>query len=121
VISPDGKLIAYLHVDEQTRNSQIEVMDAKGGKPVKKFELLPTLPERGGMRWTRDGSALEYVDRRQGVSNIWSQPLVGGSPKQITDFKSDHLASFGWSPDGKFLAVTRYSFSSDVVLMSNAR
>ncbi|MCX6143686.1 MAG: protein kinase [Ignavibacteriales bacterium] len=120
-ISPDGKLIAYLHVDEQTRNSQIEVMDAKGGKPVKKFEVIPTLQDRGVMRWSRNGSALEYVDRRQGASNIWSQPLSGGPPKQVTDFKSDYLSSFDWSPDGKFLAVTRYSFSSDVVLMSNAK
>jgi serine/threonine protein kinase len=120
-ISPDGKLIAYLHTDEQTRNSQIVVMDAKGGKPVKQFEPLPTLPYWGVMRWTRDGSSLEYIDRRQGASNIWSQPLAGGSPRQVTDFKSDYLSLFDWSPDGKFLAVTRYSFSSDVVLMSNAK
>jgi Tol biopolymer transport system component len=120
-ISPDGKLIAYLHTDEQTRNNRIEVMDAKGGKPVMKFDVIPTLPDRGVMRWTRDGSALEYIDRRQGVMNIWSQPLSGGAPKQVTDFKSDYLSSFTWSPDGKFLAVTRYSYSSDVVLMSNAK
>ena len=121
VVSPDGKLVAYLHTDEQTRNNQIEVMDAKGGKLINKFEVIPTLPDRGVMRWTRDGLALDYIDRRQGVMNIWSQPLSGGPPKQVTDFKSDYLANFDWSPDGKFLAVTRYSFSSDVVLMSNAK
>jgi serine/threonine protein kinase len=120
-ISPDGKLVAYLHVDEQTRNSRIEVMDAKGGKPIKTFGLLPTLPFLGDLRWTRDGSALEYIDSRQGVGNIWSQPLAGGPPKQITDFKSDYMSSFDWSLDRKFLAVARYSVSSDVLLMSNAR
>jgi Tol biopolymer transport system component len=73
------------------------------------------------MRWSRDGLFLHYIDKRQGVSNIWSQPLAGGPPKQVTDFKSDHIFQFDWSQDGKYLAVTRYTVSSDVLLMSTER
>jgi hypothetical protein len=34
---------------------------------------------------------------------------------------TDWMSPFDWSPDGKFLAVSRYSVSSDVLLMSNAK
>ena len=120
VISPDGRLVAYICFDEQTRKERLEVISAEGGKPIKTFELPPT---RTGLpiRWSRDGLSLQYMANTRGVSNIWSQPLDGGPPKQITDFKSDYLNGFDWSLDGKFLAVARYSVSSDVLLMSNAR
>jgi serine/threonine protein kinase/Tol biopolymer transport system component len=123
VISPDGKLVAYVHQDEQTRKYQIEVTQVQGGRLVKKFELPPTFNSwpGGTMRWSRDGLALHFIDTRHNVSNIWSQPLAGGPPKQVTDFKSDYLFQFDWSPDGKYLAVARYTVSSDVLLMSNVK
>lgn len=122
VVSPDGKLIAYVHYEEQPRNYQIEVMDANGGKPIKRFELPPTYYwRRGVIKWTRDGSALQYIDTRQGVSNIWSQPLSGGPARQVTDFKSDYIQVFDWSLDGKSLAVARFSVSTDVLLMTNTK
>jgi eukaryotic-like serine/threonine-protein kinase len=123
VISPDGRLVAYVHQDEQTRKPRIDVIDARGGQPLKEFELPPTfaLWWGGVMQWSPDGLSLHYIDTRQGVSNIWDQPLAGGPPRQMTDFKSDYLFQFDWSPDGKYLAVVRYTVSSDVLLMSRVR
>jgi len=118
-ISPDGKLIAYIYFDEQTTNRRVEVIQPDGGKPVKEFDLPHTA--EGMLRWSRDGLAIQFIVYARGASNIWSQPLTGGSPRQITDFTSDHLSGFDWSPDGKYLAVCRYSVSSDVVLMSNVK
>jgi Tol biopolymer transport system component/predicted Ser/Thr protein kinase len=122
-ISPDGKLIAYIYLDEQTRNRRIEVIPAEGGKAVKEFELPHTAGSN--IRWSRDGLAIQFVVRARGASNIWSQPLSGGPPKQITEFKSDYMSdymnAFDWSADGKSLVVCRYSVSSDVLLMSNAK
>jgi Tol biopolymer transport system component len=54
---------------------------------------------------------------RDGVSNIWIQPLDGGAPKQITHFKSDQIFWFEWSPDGKQLGVSRGAITSDVVMI----
>jgi Tol biopolymer transport system component len=59
-----------------------------------------------------------YIDTRDGVSNIWSQPLDGGSPKRITDFKTDRIFSFDWSKDGKQLALSRGTQTSDVVFLT---
>jgi hypothetical protein len=83
------------------------------GPPVKMFDIPASAlqldqPLRlGYIRWASDDRAVTYVDTRGGVSNIWSQPLDGRPPKQITDFKSDRIMFFDWSRDGKRLALAR--------------
>ncbi|MGB7437285.1 MAG: hypothetical protein WBR26_07280 [Candidatus Acidiferrum sp.] len=62
-----------------------------------------------------------FLDSRDGVGNVWLQPLQGGKPRQLTNFSSDRIYSFDWSPDGKQLVVARGNSSSDVVLISNFR
>ena len=45
--------------------------------------------------------------------------LSGGPPKQLTDFKSDRVFDFGWSRDGKYLAVARGEITSGVILLKD--
>ncbi|HEV2102980.1 MAG TPA: hypothetical protein VGR58_09400 [Candidatus Acidoferrum sp.] len=45
------------------------------------------------------------------------QSLDGSPGHQITNFTSQHIAEFQWSPDGKTLAVARGQNNSDVVLL----
>jgi Tol biopolymer transport system component len=60
---------------------------------------------------------LNYIDTINGVSNIWSLPLDGGRPKQLTDFKTDQIFWFDFSRDGKQLALSRGTQTSDVILI----
>jgi len=69
------------------------------------------------MTFTPDGKSAAYIIRDQGVDNIWVQPLDGLPGRQITNFTSEHIAEFQWSPDGKTLAVARAHDTSDVVLL----
>jgi Tol biopolymer transport system component len=55
------------------------------------------------------------------VSNIWSQPLNGGKPVQLTNFTTGRIFNFDWSRDGKWLALARGSMTNDVVLISDLR
>ena len=71
------------------------------------------------MRWTFDGRAVTYVEDRGGVSNIWAQPLDGGTREKLTDFPSDQILAFDWSHDGRRLAVVRGAQTSDVVLFQS--
>lgn len=73
-----------------------------------------------GIQWSPDGRALTYVDVRKGVPNIWSQPVDGSPPRQITDFTSDLIYSFAWSRSGD-LALARGAWNSDAVLIRNFR
>jgi len=125
-ISPDGKLVACIYFDEASTAARLALISSEGGKPVKLFDIQPTavLPnslELGLIRWTTDGKAMTYVDTRKGVSNIWRQPLDGGKPVQLTDFKSDRIFSFDWSRDGKQLALGRGTLTNDVVLISSMK
>lgn len=69
-----------------------------------------------------DATSFAYIVRKDGVSNLWSQPLEpSGTPKQLTNFTGEDLRSFAFSPDGKQIAVTRAAETSDVVLITGFR
>lgn len=114
-ISPDGRLIAYYYMDDEVWG--LAVIPFDGGPVVRKFVMPPTVESRI-VHWSTDGSALFYLETREGVSNIWSQPLRGGPPRKLTNFESSLLSYFDWSRDGKHLAFTNSSSISDVVLLN---
>ena len=93
-----------------------------GGQPIKVFDI-PSLTVSAFQlplpRWTSDGRAVAYIDTRGGISNIWAQPIDGGAPKQLTNFKTDLIFSFDWSRDGRWLALARGTITNDVVQISN--
>ncbi len=117
-VSPDGKLIAYYYLDSESPGSRwrMAVIPIDGGRRVKIFDFPPMVSSRL-VRWTPDGKALAYLDNREGASNIWLQSLDGSEPKQLTDFKAEHILSFDWSHDGRSLALVRAARASDVVLI----
>jgi Tol biopolymer transport system component len=77
---------------------------------------VPTL-----IQWSADGKSILYTVNRESVSNVWSQPLAGGDPKQITFFRDGLMTGFAWSSDGKMFAATRGSLLRDAVLITDLR
>ena len=122
-ISPDGKRIVYLASPEPPENPsspsasnpfQLKVIPSDGGADLYKFDWPASA---SAPRWAPAGDAVEYALTRNGVSNVWRQKLRGGPPKQITNFESGLIFDFAWSRDGRQLALTRGSESSDVILI----
>jgi Tol biopolymer transport system component len=70
--------------------------------------------------WAPDGRAVTYVSGKNGISDIWSQPIDGGEPKKVTDFKADKIFSFDWSRENK-LVISYGTNSSDIVLIRNIK
>ena len=116
-VSPDGKYIECGYWDEKSEARKIVILSSAGGPPAQIFNI----PIRNWQRigWTRDSSALYYVDVRGGVSNLWRQPIDGGPAKQVTSFKSDQIFSYDWSQDEKYLVCERGVETNDVVMISN--
>ena len=52
-----------------------------------------------------------YPIREIGVENVVVQPLDGSAAHQITNFQSEEIWSFSWSPDGNNLGILRFAFS----------
>jgi Tol biopolymer transport system component len=59
-----------------------------------------------------------FADTREGVSNLWLQPLNGDPPRQLTRFTSDRIWKFDISADGRTIACSRGDNLSDVVMMT---
>lgn len=117
-ISPDGRFIACFYRAQVETHSKFAVLPFDGGEPVKVFNRSPTTFVEAGIRWTPDGRALTFVDNRDGVSNVWLQPLDGSPPKQLTNFTSETIFRFAWSPDGKMIVAERGTETGDIVLIN---
>src|SRR5262249_51818906 len=85
-VSPDGKLMAYLITDnhDESKAKQVGVASFEGGETIRVLDRPPARPLH--MQWTPDGRTLTYSSNRGGTFNIWSLPIDGGPPKQLTDF-----------------------------------
>jgi Tol biopolymer transport system component len=116
-ISANGQMVAvHLWGKTATSPSVLAAIPAQGGEPLFHFDAPPGL---FGLAWSPDGKAFQYALTRQGVGNLWEQPLNGGPAKQLTHFKTDQILDFAWSQDGKQLALARGNRNSNVVLISN--
>ncbi len=115
--SPDGKQLVCLYQDDPKSPAKMAILSS-GGSPIKSFALPIGFDSLSVVRWMPDGRSIVYGITKSGVTNLWSQPVDGGAPKQITNFTSDVLFSFDFSRDGKQLAFSRGSIPSDVILIS---
>ena len=119
-ISPDGKTISYFYADEQANNQpKLAIIAFEGGGPVKTIDL-PRSVSPIAFAWMPDGKSIAYLDNSSGILNVWSQPLDSGTPKQLTNYKSEFVTSFAISRDGK-IATYRWSATRDIVLIRDFR
>ena len=121
-VSPDGKRLAYSRGEQLTSTStrevpsrEIVVVPLTGAPPAR---ILQQPSYAADWRWSPSGKSIQYT--YYGDANIWEQPLEGGTPKAITNFKPGlEISTFRWSTDGKQLLLTRRKVKSDVVLMNH--
>ena len=126
-ISPDGKRLIFdadvsLPESPQTALSKLALvtLDSLSLSPPLLLQPDPRMATEvtgftNPMTFTPDGKSVAYIVRDQGVDNIFVQSLDGSPGHQITNFTSQHIAEFQWSPDGKTLAIARAQDTSDVV------
>jgi eukaryotic-like serine/threonine-protein kinase len=120
--SADGKTLAYAVqlVNDQTKETtqKVAMLNYDSAAPPK---LVDVKPLSTGVQYTPDGKSIAYGVRDNGVDNVWVQPLDGSPGHAITNFKSDQISRFFWSPDGKSMVITRIHNDSDVVLLQETK
>ena len=115
VFSSDSQWIACRYdLDSGTRD--VAIFPAQGGGPVRHF----TVPIQDWQRiqWLPNQHELSYVKNDDGYSNIWSYDLENKTTKQLTNFNSDQIYAYAWSPDYKQVACQRGTKLSDVTMIS---
>ena len=118
--SADGKLIACGYFVEGAKPPwKIAIIPFAGGQPIKLVDVPAGVNFRPGLWWTDDGRAFFYANVQDGVANLWSQPVDGGKPVQITNFSSGFIASLALSRDGKRIALSLGHQTDDIVLIKD--
>ncbi|MFZ0582043.1 MAG: protein kinase [Candidatus Acidiferrales bacterium] len=124
-ISPDGKLLAAIvtQIDPVTEADlhALALIDvaANTESSIRIFPSQPTITFP--VSFTPDGKNVAYRVIDKGTDNVWMQPVDGSKGHQVTEFTTDHVRYFSWSPDGKTLAVVRGHLISDVVLLREGK
>jgi serine/threonine protein kinase/Tol biopolymer transport system component/tetratricopeptide (TPR) repeat protein len=119
-ISPDGKTIAYWQKDQKPgADWKIGLTPFDGSGPTRTFDV-PQSPTPGNtsLRWTQDGTAIIYMDYRDGVTSFWLQPVNGDAPKKLTEVANNQIYAFDVGRDGRFI-FSRGLRSNDVMLISD--
>jgi Tol biopolymer transport system component len=117
-VSPDGKSFVCTYGGGNGSAPQLAVFPIEGGQPTKLFDTAPSF--RANTVWLPDNRGIAFLDSRAGTANVWMQPLTGGKPVQLSDFKTDNITAYDWSRDNR-LAATRSVETTGVVLIRDFR
>lgn len=123
-VSPDGRSIAFTYPESSdpfAPPNRIAVMPFEGGSISNTFEIPASGTASSVLDWAHDGKSILYSVTSNNLTNIWSQPLEGGTPKQVTDFTDLLMTGFAWSHDGKQLACTRGTLVRDAILITDLK
>jgi len=112
VWSHDSKSLAFIQSPAQGERSRHLVVITPGAA-TRRFPLPPEIT--GGFRFTPDGSAIVYGERKDQTTRMHTQPL-DGSPSRVSE-SADLDLDGRLSPDGSKVAVMRQRVDSDVVLL----
>jgi hypothetical protein len=124
-LSPDGRWLPIIltKIDPQSQEDihSLALNDVVAN-PASAMRVFPsqatiTFP----VVFTSDGKNVAYRVVAKGKDNIWMQPVDGSKGHQVRNFTADHIRDFGWSPEGKTLAVVRGRLVSDVVLLRDGK
>ena len=103
-ISPDGKWVAFVvgttDLPRAKRSSHVWIMavDGTGLRQLTQGDKSESSP-----RFSPNGKWLSFVSSRDGESNLYLLPMVGGEAKQLTHL-STGVSNPLWAPDSSSLA-----------------
>lgn len=112
-LSPDGRQLVFAKrtVDFAANKSAtslwIEDLFARDSAPPKR--LTPEGWSVNSPAFSPDGKTVYFLSSKSGSSQLYSLPLSGGAPKQVTAFDGD-VGGFQLSPDGKRIAFNAEAY-----------
>jgi serine/threonine protein kinase len=97
-LSPDGKQVAYIWMQDDPNASDLYLQLVSGGNPL---HLKDTKP-RGRPAWSPDGSQIAF----QRVDGLYVIPALGGTPRRIGALGNlTSVANVAWAPNASFFVI----------------
>jgi len=120
-VSADGKFLAASFRPEGAKEYSLAILTIEETVPrvVREFKPADGADLPDWLRWSPDGKSIAYIVTKKSISNLFSQPIDGSQPKQLTNFTSNRIYSFDFSPDGKQIICARGELSGYVALLTN--
>jgi Tol biopolymer transport system component len=97
-VSPDGRTIVFDLVGD------LYTVPIAGGRATR---LTSGMGFDGQPRYAPDGKTIVFVSDRSGYENLWLVDADGKDPRALTKDKDAQYISPAWTPDGKYLVVSR--------------
>jgi serine/threonine protein kinase/Tol biopolymer transport system component len=124
-LSPDGRWMPQIETRAdavtQIATRKVALVDVTMNSETPAKIIDPRGDIAAPIAITPDGKAVAYNVVENGVGSVWAQQLDGSPGHRLTNFTSDQIRTFQFSPDGKMLAVVRMHVVSDVVLLRDTR
>lgn len=123
LMSPDGKWLLFRlrSVDGSDGPLWRTAIVPASGKGSPTYFSVPRYGAGPHFQWANDSKGFVFLDGKDGVTNLWLQPLDGSEPRQLTFFTSGFIFAFDIAPDGKSVVLSRGEPTSDAVLVRNWR
>ena len=97
-VSPDGRLVVFDLVGD------LYTVPIAGGRATR---ITSGMGFDGQPRFAPDGKSILFVSDRSGYENLWLVEPSGANPRAVTKDKDAQYISPAWTPDGKYIVVSR--------------
>jgi DNA-binding winged helix-turn-helix (wHTH) protein/Tol biopolymer transport system component len=102
-------------------DGKIRILSAETGQLVSELIAEGDFLTNSGARWSPDDTFLVYRVVKNGATNLWRQPMGGGSPRQLTRFPKGDIYNFSYASDGKKLYLSRGTHIRNAILIEGFR
>jgi dipeptidyl aminopeptidase/acylaminoacyl peptidase len=109
VFAPDSKQV-YFVSDEETEFQVLRHHDPAGGAPTRLSADIPW--DVTDVQVAPDGRHLAFVSNEDGIGRLHLRTAPGHAAVELPELPLGVIANFGFSPDGKRLALTLNSATS---------
>ncbi|MEP6622766.1 MAG: amidohydrolase, partial [bacterium] len=97
-VSPDGKTIVFDLLGD------LYTLPMAGGKATR---ITSGQAFDGQPHWSPDGASIVFASDRSGSENLWLVNADGSKPRALTREEGRAFISPTWTPDGKYVVVSR--------------
>lgn len=108
ILSPDGRKLVFakrvVDFDANKASTALWVEDLFARDAAPPVRLTPEGWNVNSPEFANDGANVYFLSAKSGSMQLYSIPLAGGAPVQLTDIAGD-VGAFRISPDGKSVAL----------------